>query len=332
MRARVTVLSTLVRRHGRTLRLLGTVAGVVLLLHATDLAGAVRDAGHADLRWVLLGLAVSLLGFAVGVLQWGVLLRHRSGSPGWGSIAAWQAQSVFATHVLPSPVAGDAVRAVNAGRCAGGGVGVASILGSRLASGLGMALWGMAGALLVAPQLGGVVVVAAAAYLAAMLAAWLLVLTGRSTSPRSGGSRRGGVRGAVAGAVASLRSGFAVVASNRRGVGWSVAAGVVGWALHLGALASLSHAVGADVPLTLFAVATPLSLAATWVPVSINGMGLREGVMAGLLVHAGIAPAHAGAASLLGDVQMLPVACAGALVWLVSSRRGRAAAAAGVAA
>jgi len=107
---------------------------------------------------------------------------------------------------------------------------------------------------------------------------------------------------------------------------------VVGWALHLLALWSLAHAVGAGVPLSLFAVATPLSLAATWVPLSINGMGLREGVMAGLLVHAGIAPAHAGAASLLGDVQMLPVACAGALVWLLSTRRSRGrAAAAGVA-
>jgi len=320
MRAPRVLLPIALRRQARTLRILGTVAGFVLLLRVTDLAGAWGDARHADLRWVAAGLAVSLLGFAVGAVQWGVLLRHRSGSPGWASIAAWQAQSVFATHVLPTPVAGDAVRAVNAGRATGAGVGVASILGSRLASGLGIAAWGMLGALVMLPRFGPILLLGAALYLGAMLAAWALVLSGRSI-PLPAWARRGGVRGTVGRAIASLRDGFGVIASHRRGIAMSVGAGMLGWALHLLAFVALARAVGADVPIGLFAVAAPLSLVATWVPVSVNGMGLREGVLAGVLVHAGITPAHAGAASLLVDAQMLPVACAGALVWLVSSRR-----------
>ena len=319
MRTRRSRLLTRLRRRAPALRVLGSVLGVVLLLRAADLAGAGHDAAHADLRWLAAGLGVSLLGFAVGVAQWGVLLRHRSGSPGWASIASWQAQSVFACHVVPSPVAGDAVRAVNAGRQSGAGLGVASILGSRLASGLGMAAWGMCGALVLVPVFGGVVVLAAGLYLAAMLAAWSLVLTGRSTDAPAW-ARRGRMQ-RLAPPIRSLRQGFAVITGNRRGIATSVTAGVVGWALHLVALTSLAHAVGANVPLALFAVATPLSLVATWVPVSINGMGLREGVMASVLVHAGVAPGHAGAASLLVDVQMLPVAVGGALIWLLSTRR-----------
>jgi len=155
-----------------------------------------------------------------------------------------------------------------------------------------------------------------------MAAAWGLVLTSRSTqAPRW--TQGGRVRLLFAEPIRSLRAGMSVIRLHRAGVATSIACGGVGWALHLLAFAALAHAVGANIPVALFAVATPLSLVTTWAPISVNGIGLREGVMAGVLVHAGVTPSHAGAASLLVDVQMLPVACAGALLWVLSSRRRR---------
>jgi uncharacterized iron-regulated membrane protein len=88
-----------------------------------------------------------------------------------------------------------------------------------------------------------------------------------------------------------------------------------------------SRAVGADVSWTLFAVAIPVTLLATLTPFSLNGLGLREGVLVGLLAHAGVSSGHAGALSILIDLQMLPFALLGAVFWM-RRRRGRAAAAA----
>ena len=79
------------------------------------------------------GLGLTGLSFVAGVVQWGVLLRGAQSMVRWRSVASWQAQSVFAGHVLPTAAAGDAVRAVNACRAAGNGTAIGSILGSRLA-------------------------------------------------------------------------------------------------------------------------------------------------------------------------------------------------------
>ena len=77
-----------------------------------------------------------------------------------------------------------------------------------------------------------------------------------------------------------------------------------------------SRAVGADVSWTLFAVAIPITLLATLTPFSLNGVGLREGVLVGLLAHAGVSSGHAGALSILIDLQMVPFALLGAVFWM----------------
>jgi uncharacterized iron-regulated membrane protein len=47
-----------------------------------------------------------------------------------------------------------------------------------------------------------------------------------------------------------------------------------------------------------------------------NGLGLREGVLVGLLGHAGVNSAHAGALAVLVDLQMVPFALFGAVLWM----------------
>ncbi|HET9050765.1 MAG TPA: hypothetical protein VFO60_03625, partial [Candidatus Dormibacteraeota bacterium] len=77
-----------------------------------------------------------------------------------------------------------------------------------------------------------------------------------------------------------------------------------------------ANAVGVDAGWQIFAVTIPVTLAATWLPVSANGIGLREGILVGLLVHAGAGSAQAAALSILVDLQMLPFALGGALLWM----------------
>lgn len=302
------------------LRVVGSAAGVLLLLHTTNLGSAAGQLHAARPAWLLAGLALTLLSFASGVLQWGVLLRRTPAPVRWRSVASWQAQSVFAGHVLPSAAAGDAVRAVNACRAAGTGTGIGSILGSRLAGSLSMAVWGLAGAVMLRPTFGAPLLAAASAYLAGIAIAWALVLTARPTVAGPARRRSPLVAGAAR-VVGSLRDGCHAIRDRTGAIALCVLVAILGWGIQLTALGAFARAVGVDVPLTLFAVALPMSLVATWAPASVNGVGLREGVMAGILVHAGVTAGHAGAVSLIVDLQMVPVALTGALAWMAT--RGR---------
>jgi glycosyltransferase 2 family protein len=315
----VSVLRTVLR--SRALRIAGSALGILLLLRTADLRGAAHDARVASPAWLAAGLALTALSFVAGVVQWGVLLRGAQSMVRWRSVASWQAQSVFACHVLPTAAAGDAVRAVNACRAAGNGTGIGSILGSRLAGSLGMAVWGLAGAITLRGTFGVPVLAAAAVYAACIGVAWILVLTTARPSIRAEPHRRDGLAARGARIVASLRDGCHAIRHRTGPIVVCVLVALAGWGVQLLALDAFAHALGAGVPPTLFAVALPISLVATWSPASVNGIGLREGVMAGILVHAGVSPDHAGAVSLVVDLQMLPFAVGGAIAWVATRRR-----------
>jgi glycosyltransferase 2 family protein len=302
------------------LRVAGSAAGVLLLLRTADLGSAAHDLRTARPAWIVAGLALTLLSFGSGVIQWGVFLRRAPSPVRWRSVASWQAQSVFACHVLPSAAAGDAVRAVNACRAAGSGTGIGSILGSRLAGSLSMAVWGLAGAVMLRGTFGVPLLVAASAYVAGIGAAWILVLTARPAAPARP-VRRGGLVAHAARLIGSLRDACHAIRHRTGAIAVCVLIALVGWGCQLMALGAFAHAVGVDVPLTLFAVALPASLVATWSPASVNGVGLREGVMAGILVRAGVTAGQAGAVSLVIDLQMLPVALGGAVAWMAARNR-----------
>ena len=279
-----------------------------------------RDARHLNPTWVAVATVLTGVSFAANVLEWGVLLRSSSRHVPWSAVSSWQAQSVFFGHIVPTPAAGDALRAVNASRAVGCGHGLASLLGSRMSSALGMALWGLAGTIVLRGVFGLSIVAVGATYALLILVSWLLALTAsravnRLCAHRCRFRRRAGTF------VRPLTDGFHALRRNRLAIGACLAFGLLAYSANLVAFEALGRAVGIDVPITLFAVAVPISMIATLSPISINGMGLREGVLAALLAHAGVDATHAGSLSLLLDVQMVPVAVAGGLLWAATRRR-----------
>ena len=100
----------------------------------------------------------------------------------------------------------------------------------------------------------------------------------------------------------------------------SVVAGVAGWGLHLLSLEALGRPVGVDVSPAIFALLVPLALLVTLVPITVNGMGVREGVLVALLMRYGVDAHRAAVLAVLADLQALPIAAIGAALWF--SRRG----------
>ncbi len=318
-RASVPALPTpaLLRRAARSplLRVAGTVAGIVLLARCVDLRSAAITLRGADGGWLAAGAALAAAAFVTAILEWGVWLRASSGRVTWGMVWSWQAQSVFLSSLLPTGAGGDALRAVEAVRATGCGRGIASLVGSRLAGATGMAAWGVAGALALSG--GGVGVpalVAAVAWAGLLAAAWAAALCAAPAVRRLGGHRRHAVRRA-AGLLHPLTEALAWYRGRGGVVGTSVAAGAVGWGLHLLSLAALGRAVGIEVSPAVFALLVPVALLATLLPITVNGMGVREGVLVALLARYGVDAHRAAVLAVLTDLQALPVALLGAALW-----------------
>ncbi len=99
----------------------------------------------------------------------------------------------------------------------------------------------------------------------------------------------------------------------------SIVAGGVGWGLNLVSMEAFSRALGYDISWGVFAVALPLALVVTFIPISANGIGIREGVLVLLLVQFHVPVAVAAAMALFVDFQLLPFAAAGGVVHLAEA-------------
>jgi uncharacterized protein (TIRG00374 family) len=294
--------------------------GVAVLLRTLDIRRAAHGLRDADPRLALLGVGLTGLSLLASVLEWGVLLRGTGHPLTWRSLTSWYFQGLFVGQMLPAGVGGDALRAVEVGRLTGQGHALASLAGSRMAGTLGMALWGVAGAVLLRAWLGPFMVMGACLFAAAMVVAWALALCADQVVRGLG---QGGppLRQRLLRRLQPFTGAFRGY-RRRPGVLFQcVLVGATGWGVNLCALAVFARSLGLDAGWSLFAVAIPVTLLATLVPFSLNGVGLREGVLAGLLAHAGVSRGHIGAMTILVDLQMVPFALVGAVFWVRCSRR-----------
>ena len=321
------------------LRIGGTLAGVAFLVHNVDMGRAGASLMHADWRWISLALVLTAIACLASVFEWGVLLRSSagigSGQPAaqaeqrqhhhlfsWTRLSSSYLQSLFFAQLLPAGVGGDAMRTVEMGKVVGHGKILASLAGSRMAGTLGMAFWGLAAAVMLRGWIGIGSLVGACVFAGLMVLAWMAALAadrivGRHLFQRSS---RAFVRTLV-----SFAQTFSGYRRHPHAIVQCIVVGAAGWGVNILALDIFARAIGVDISWTVFAVAIPVTLVATLTPFSINGLGIREGVLVGMLAHAGVSAAQSAAIAVLVDVQMLPFGILGAMLWMRHRRRGGAA-------
>lgn len=310
------------RRAGaaRVLRIAGTAIGLLLLLRGINVSQAAAVLGRADPRLELLAVGLTGIGMTCAIGAWATVAAATGASVRFPRLASWYLQGIFVGHVTPSGAGGDATRAARLSRAVGHGRGVASVAATRMATGLGVAFWGLVGAVLARVEFGVPVLVAASVYLAVMLTVWWLALASHRAAralPRS----RSRALATCGRAVAPITEALHGLRATPGALGRCAGLAIAGWLLNILALQTFAAAVGVHQPPSVFAVAVPLSLLATLAPVTINGIGLREGVLVGLLVHLGEPAANAGALALLIDLQLVPFALIGAGLFVRSRRQ-----------
>jgi glycosyltransferase 2 family protein len=319
------------------LRIGGTLAGIGFLLHSVDVSKAGSSLVHADWRWASLALVLTAIACLASVFEWGILLRssaglgasnravsgahHQKSLFSWTRLSSSYLQSLFFSQLLPAGVGGDAMRTVEMGKVVGHGKILASLAGSRMAGTLGMACWGLAAAVLLRGWIGIGSLVGACVFAAVMMLAWVAALAadrimGRHFFERS--SR------AFLRTLHSFGQTFSGYRRHPHAIVQCILVGAAGWGVNIIALDLFAKAIGVDISWTVFAVAIPITLVATLTPFSVNGLGIREGVLVGMLVHAGVSSGNAAAMSVLVDIQMLPFGILGAMLWMRHRRRAGA--------
>jgi glycosyltransferase 2 family protein len=316
------------------LRIGGTLAGIAFLVHNVDMGKAGSSLVNVDWRWASLALFLTAIACLASVFEWGILLRssaglgasnravagahHQKSLFSWTRLSSSYLQSLFFSQLLPAGVGGDAMRTVEMGKVVGHGKILASLAGSRMAGTLGMACWGLAAAVILRGWIGVGSLVGACVFAAVMMLAWVAALAADRIMGRHFFERSSRAFLRTLHAFGQTFSGYR---RHPHAIVQCILVGAAGWGVNIIALDLFARAIGVDISWTVFAVAIPITLVATLTPFSVNGLGIREGVLVGMLAHAGVSSGHAAAMSVLVDIQMLPFGIMGAMLWMRHRRR-----------
>lgn len=302
-------------------RILGTALAVWLFIRAVDVGEAIRRFAHVTPSWTLLAVVLAALSVVASIAEWGVFLRGTGHALDWAFLGGWYLKGLFVNQVLPAGVGSDAMRALRCGRLTGHGPMVASLVASRMAGTLGMSLWALAAAVMLRDLLHVPAFTGFVLFAFFMLVAWTLALIAEEARIRVPEHRR--LAHAAGRLLRPFTHTFEIYRERPAVIVQSIVAGTAGWGLNLFSMEAFSLALGQNVGWQVFAVSLPIALLATFVPISANGIGVREGLMVYLLVRAHVDVVEAAAMSLFIDLQMLPFAVLGGLVWLAEHGRLR---------
>jgi glycosyltransferase 2 family protein len=303
---------------GTALRVAVSAALVAWILREAPLHEVLAAFRSADLRLVLLALALNPFGYWSSVSRWRLLLRSQGGNASFGFLVRSFLVGVFFNNLLPSTIGGDAIRAVDTARS---GVSrtaaVAIVFVDRFIGLLALMLFATVG-ILVSGRLTERVPalyawVAAGAVAMGLLACLLFLPSVRAAVflERLALRLPGRWRGLFG------KASTAFLAFQGKG---SVLARAFGWSLVLQTLVVLNGwllAKALHVPISLpyFFLIVPLAVFVMMVPVSINAIGVREGVWAFFFAAFGVAGARAVALAWLDYGLVLLQALLGGAIW-----------------
>jgi uncharacterized protein (TIRG00374 family) len=295
-----------------------TVLALAIFVHSVNLSAALAKFGHLQGASALLAMLLTAITVLTSILEWGFLLRGACGRVSWHYLGNWYMKGLFINQVVPAGIGSDAARAMQVGRRVGHGPVIASLVGSRMAGMLGMGFWGLAGAVVLNSGFHTNDVVGFAVFTGLMLLAWTLALIAEPLFSRIRGQARDRKR---SWRTHHLTDRFAIFLRSLgryrgapRALALTILVGSIGWGLNLLALQAFSHALGHDVSWGVFALALPIALLVTFIPISVNGLGVREGVLVFLLALFHVPLATATALALFVDLQLIPFAAFGGVV------------------
>lgn len=301
------------RRGPLLLRILVSVAllaAVLAYANLGEVASAVRD---GQWGWFALSLGVMCVATIIGAFRWWLFLRSAEIDVTPRRAVQTFGASLFLNVVLPTSVGGDAARAWVVGRESGRLIRAATATIVDKATAVGC-LFIVAWAVLVfdRDQVPG-----------SVLAILFWVTVGLAAASAIGVAVAAGVRPVVrrlpdrlAGTISEVWLTIRVWIRSAKLIVRVVGLGIVYQVLALLSLVLVAWTVGVELSYPLAAAVAPIVIVATMMPISVGGLGVREGAFVLLLGEAGISGADATVVSLLG---VAVIALAGVVVVVAST-------------
>lgn len=293
-------------------------AAVTLALLALSLRGVewgrLRSVFVAiDWRWWLVGLALLVSVQVVAAVRWAVLARPVGFQLPLASFIRRFFEGLFFNLVLPTSIGGDVVKAYRLADTPGGRVlAGCTVLADRLAGLTALSVIAVTALAVHRFALGPSAAVAIAAALTLAIVAVARAIVGNLDRILGAIPVRGRLE-SLAARLLPYQKRPGLVASA---IGWGMLVqigGVLG-------VACIGRSLGLDVALPTWFMAVPLVNLATVLPISIGGVGVREGMLSALLAPAGVPTEKAVAIGMLTLLTMIVCGVAGGIAFLAAGR------------
>jgi uncharacterized protein (TIRG00374 family) len=262
------------------------------LLSRASLQDIFASIRRADVLVLLVAYSLDYVGWVINTFRWEVLLRALGVVPRRSFLLMSFLVATFFNNLLPSTLGGDASRAYDCYRHVGGQA-MSSVLIDRLLGLLVLVIFALI-SLPFATQLTNHLPLLApwlAAGIAGLLLALWLIFFGRSWGVASRLLARFPAR--LGSALGSVWSAFRVYRGKWRALLQALVLSVLLQALVILYFIVVAWALDLDVPASNFFLIVPLALFVMMLPISINGIGLRENTFAAMLAWYGVTTADA---------------------------------------
>jgi uncharacterized protein (TIRG00374 family) len=292
---------------------------ISLLLKAVSWSTLFTTLAHARQADMLMGLAVGILCIYLSACSWHALVRAEHISTDLAQLVNLYLVGIAFSHFLPSNMGGDVAKAYYVGRDSGNMVGSTSaVLMSRITGFIGMLLIAIPALFIWHAQFSPKVVVSF------LLLSLLLVLTIvgavfiTTLLPKVSNRLFKGRLMHYQAIVMVIEVGQTLSLAVRRPRALCLAIGfsVIFWGASFLNYFGYASALGMHVPLPFYIIAISLASIAAFFPVTINGFGLREGVLVFAFSTVHVSASTALLLAFLVDVQVLLFGLVGGCIYL----------------
>ncbi len=268
--------------------------------------------------WFLIALVIHLCGVVIRTLRWSMLIRSLGVQVPFGRLFYLYMAGTFFNTFLPTGIGGDVVKIVDLTPESGGARAFSTVFADRLTGILGSSLIALAVALFdpvdVPPALVALIAFVSGSILLAALLLTQQRLIDRVMRHVPGWSKllsKGKIR-RVYEALTSYSIGV-IARSTLISLPFTLTV--------IGSQYALARGLGLQVPVQYFALFIPMTALVQLIPISFNGLGVREGAYQALFGTVGVAGEQAVAMSLMYYMLRVVTGLTGGLMYLLGNLR-----------
>lgn len=266
---------------------------------------------------LLLGVFVFLLANMVSVFKWRLIVQAQGTPVSYFYLTILFYIGLFFNNFLPTNLGGDVVKAFKLSRATGRGAeAVSSVVVDRVSSVLALLLIAVVPAILQLRVLGARISLLVLGMLVVLVAMIALLASERATRKLGNIGVLRNDRLRIRKYLKSFYYSLYDFRGHKGTLAWVMLVSLAYQGLQILTFYTLALSLNLDVPVAYFFIFIPIVLAVSMVPISLNGLGVREWSMVFLFGQVGISSAEALSLSILALLVMTIVSLAGGVFYM----------------